>query len=83
MGYLASAESTEIQAAAATHAWVEVLIPGKGWTGFDATQRILTNNQFIPVAVGRDYQDAAPQRGSFKGEGSGGQPEVTLSISQQ
>ena len=83
MGYLASADTAEIQAAAATHAWVEVLIPGKGWTGFDATQRILTNNQFIPVAVGRDYLDAAPQRGSFKGEASGGQPEVMLSISQQ
>ncbi len=83
MGYLASTESAEIQAAAATHAWVEVLIPGNGWTGFDATQGILTNNQFISVAVGRDYQDAAPQRGSYKGEAGSGQPEVILSISQQ
>jgi len=83
MGYLASRHEGEESFPPATHAWAEVIIPGRGWTGFDATQRILANDQFIPVAVGRDYLDAAPQRGSFKGDAAGDTPVIRLSISQQ
>ena len=83
MGYLASAESLEKPFQPATHAWAEILLPGRGWTGFDATQQILANNLFIPVATGRDYHDAAPQRGSFKGDVQGGQPLVSVQISEQ
>jgi transglutaminase-like putative cysteine protease len=83
MGYLASRDEGAEQFPPATHAWAEVIIPGRGWTGFDATQQILANDQFIPVAVGRDYLDAAPQRGSFKGDAAGNNPVIRLSISQQ
>ena len=83
MGYLASHDEAAAPSPPATHAWTEVFIPGRGWTGFDATQQILANDLFIPVAVGRDYLDAAPQRGSFKGDAAGGTPEIRLSISQQ
>ncbi|KAB0666140.1 transglutaminase family protein [Oryzomonas japonica] len=83
MGYLASREEGAEEAPPATHAWTEVFIPGRGWTGFDATQQILANDLFIPVAVGRDYLDAAPQRGSFKGDAAGDNPVIRLSISQQ
>jgi transglutaminase-like putative cysteine protease len=83
MGYLASRDEAADLSPPATHAWAEVLIPGRGWSGFDATQQILANELFIPVAVGRDYLDAAPQRGSFKGDAAGDNPVIRLSISQQ
>ncbi len=66
-----------------THAWAEALVPGAGWVGFDATHNLLTNDHYIAVAVGRDSYDAAPQRGSFKGESSGAQPSVTVTMQAQ
>ncbi|MGH7370198.1 MAG: transglutaminase family protein [Candidatus Methylomirabilaceae bacterium] len=67
----------------APHAWAEVLIPGAGWRGFDATARLLADETYIAVAVGRDSADAAPQRGSFKGEDEGKPPDVTLAVMRQ
>ncbi len=64
----------------ATHAWAEVLVPGGGWIGFDATHNLLANDRYIPVAVGRDSYDAAPQRGSFKGDDPGKKPVVNITI---
>ncbi len=67
----------------ATHAWAEVLIPGAGWRGFDATNGLLADHTYVRVAVGRDSNDAAPQRGSFKGDGKGDDPEVSLRVMRQ
>jgi transglutaminase-like putative cysteine protease len=65
---------------AATHAWAEALVPGAGWIGFDATHDLLANDRYVPVAVGRDSYDAAPQRGSYKGGDPGSQPRVRLTM---
>jgi transglutaminase-like putative cysteine protease len=51
----------------ATHAWVEALLPGLGWIGFDPTNNLLAGERHIRVAVGRDYADVPPTRGVFKG----------------
>ncbi len=67
----------------ATHAWTEVLVPGAGWRGFDATHGLVANDTYVRVAVGRDYYDAAPQRGSFKGDADGGAPEIKLRVLPQ
>ena len=72
------AEPTE----AATHAWAEVLVPGAGWRGFDATHRLVVNDTYVAVAVGRDSRDAAPMRGSFKGEESGESPRVHVHVAR-
>lgn len=78
-GYIA--EGGEPQQA--THAWAEVLIPGAGWRGFDPTHQLIADETYIRVAVGRDYLDAAPQRGSFKGEDPGSPPEVFVNITRK
>jgi transglutaminase-like putative cysteine protease len=67
----------------ATHAWAEAMVPGAGWVGFDATHNLLTNDHYVAVAVGRDSYDAAPQRGSFKGDSAGEMPTVKVTVQEQ
>lgn len=52
----------------ATHAWIEALLPGLGWVGFDPTNNVPVAERHIRVAVGRDYADVPPTRGIFKGQ---------------
>jgi transglutaminase-like putative cysteine protease len=54
----------------ATHAWVEVLVPGLAWVALDPTNNQWCGEQHVTVAVGRDFLDAAPVRGTFKGSAS-------------
>lgn len=51
----------------ATHAWVEALLPGLGWVGFDPTNGVVTGNRHIRTAIGRDYADVPPTFGTMKG----------------
>lgn len=53
--------------AAASHAWVEVFLPGGFWWGLDPTNNQSTGERHVVVAVGRDYNDVAPMRGTYKG----------------
>lgn len=53
---------------AATHAWVEVLIPQLGWVGFDPTNWLVAGNRHIRTAIGRDYADVPPTHGMFRGK---------------
>lgn len=80
MGYVDPGVSDTPPGAQATHAWTEVLIPGAGWRGFDATSGLVTNDAYIPVAVGRDSRDAAPVRGTFKGDDGGAAPRVSVRV---
>jgi transglutaminase-like putative cysteine protease len=52
----------------ATHAWVEALLPGLGWVGFDPTNNTQVGDRHIRVAVGRDYADVPPTHGVFRGK---------------
>lgn len=51
----------------ATHAWVEAWIPGHGWTGIDPTNNVWVTNKHIKLAVGRNFNDCSPIKGTFKG----------------
>ena len=49
----------------ASHAWVQVYIPGAGWKGFDPTNGVLPHLDHIRTGVGRNYRDVAPVTGTL------------------
>jgi transglutaminase-like putative cysteine protease len=51
----------------ATHAWVEAFIPNHGWIGIDPTNNVWATNNHVKLAVGRDFSDCTPAKGTFKG----------------
>lgn len=51
----------------ATHAWVEAFIPGIGWKGIDPTNNIWVSDNHVKLAVGRNFKDCTPVKGTFKG----------------
>jgi transglutaminase-like putative cysteine protease len=61
--------SRKLTGAMATHAWVEVLVPGMHWVALDPTNRQWINDRYVAVSYGRDFRDATPLRGTFKGSG--------------
>jgi transglutaminase-like putative cysteine protease len=61
---------TPLVGSLATHAWVEVLVPGMTWVALDPTNNQWCGEQHVTIAVGRDFLDAAPVRGTFKGSAS-------------
>jgi len=74
-GYIEAAPPTisekgkPLVGAFATHAWVEVLVPGMNWVALDPTNRQWCDERYVTVSFGRDARDAAPLRGTFKGSG--------------
>ena len=78
-GYLHSEGMSGKQSVgSASHAWAEFLIPGMGWVGVDPTNNMFADRRHIPVAVGRDYIDAAPTRGTVLG---GGESSLEVRVS--
>lgn len=53
--------------AAESHAWVEVCLPGGFWWPLDPTNDCVAGERHVKVSIGRDYHDATPTRGVFKG----------------
>ena len=54
--------------ASETHAWAEILFPSIGWIGFDPANHRLVGANYVKVAIGRDYQDVAPNKGRYTGK---------------
>lgn len=76
-GYLYHKGSRDRSAADATHAWVEAWLPSLGWVGFDPTNNILAAERHVRAAVGRDYADVPPTRGTYKG---GADSELSIAV---
>jgi transglutaminase-like putative cysteine protease len=51
----------------ATHAWVEAYIPFYGWLGIDPTNNCVVNDLHVRLAIGRNFSDCSPVKGTYKG----------------
>lgn len=59
----------KVQGAQASHAWVSVFVPGRGWIGFDPTNDLMVSDNHVTLAWGRDYGDVTPVQGVTLGGG--------------
>jgi transglutaminase-like putative cysteine protease len=50
-----------------SHAWIEAAVPGLGWVELDPTHPDPSHEDYVRLAVGRDYADVPPLRGSYLG----------------
>lgn len=62
---------------AESHAWVEACLPGGFWWPLDPTNDCVAGERHVKVSIGRDYLDATPTRGVFKGTNT---KELTVSV---
>jgi transglutaminase-like putative cysteine protease len=67
-GYICPKE-TGVRGEGATHAWVEAYIPFFGWLGLDPTNNCIVTDGHVSIAVGRNFNDCTPVKGTFKGSG--------------
>jgi transglutaminase-like putative cysteine protease len=55
----------------ASHAWVSVYLPGTrgsgAWADFDPTNGRQPGDDYVTLAIGRDYSDVSPMRGVLHG----------------
>jgi transglutaminase-like putative cysteine protease len=63
-GYLHKPGQAEQEAG---HAWAEVHIADLGWVSFDPANVVSATEHYVRLAIGLDYLDAAPVRGSYYG----------------
>jgi len=69
-GYIFSPRSQagSTRGGGATHAWVQIYLPGAGWVDFDPTNDIVGNRNLIRVAFAWDHGQVLPLWGTFYGE---------------
>jgi transglutaminase-like putative cysteine protease len=65
--YVPLRDGADDRGGGATHAWVQVFLPGAGWVEFDPTNGIVGNRDLIRVGVARDPQQALPLHGTYSG----------------
>lgn len=68
---------TKLIGADASHAWVQLFVPGFGWVDLDPTNNVLSSGRHITVAWGRDFEDVSPIRGVISG---GGKHAVSVAV---
>jgi transglutaminase-like putative cysteine protease len=66
----------------ATHAWVEAYMPFYGWLGLDPTNNCLVNETHVRLAVGKNFSDCSPVKGTYRGT-SNHTMEVYVTVSYE
>jgi transglutaminase-like putative cysteine protease len=81
--FVPSADDAHTTGGGATHAWMQVYLPGAGWIDFDPTNSIVGNRNLIRVAVAWDHTHVLPLWGTFVGKASSflGM-DVTVSVTE-
>jgi transglutaminase-like putative cysteine protease len=69
----------KVLGAQASHAWVSLFVPGRGWLGFDPTNDLMVSDSHVTLAWGRDYGDVTPVKGITLG-GAGQTVEVEVYV---
>lgn len=77
-GYICP-KNHELRGEGATHAWVEAYIPFHGWIGLDPTNNCIVNDRHVRLAIGRNFSDCTPVKGTYKGS-SEHKLEVSVTI---
>lgn len=65
-GYVCPKDSS-LRGEGATHAWVEAFVPYYGWLGIDPTNNCVVNDLHVRLAIGRNFSDCSPMKGTYKG----------------
>jgi transglutaminase-like putative cysteine protease len=68
--FVPGADDTGLTGGGATHAWMQLYLPGAGWIDFDPTNSIIGNRNLIRVAVAWDHTHVLPLWGTFIGKAS-------------
>jgi transglutaminase-like putative cysteine protease len=66
-GYIFVPNYDTTRGGGATHAWLQIYLPGAGWVDFDPTNGIVGNRHLIRVAVAWDHYQALPLWGTWHG----------------
>lgn len=67
----------------ATHAWVQIYLPGAGWVDFDPTNDIVGNKNLIRVAFAWDHRQVLPLWGTYYGPAEAFQSmDVTVRVTE-
>ena len=74
-GYICP-KNKDLRGEGATHAWVDAYIPYHGWIGLDPTNNCIVSDRHVRLAVGRNFSDCTPVKGTYKGSS-----EHTLEVS--
>lgn len=78
-GYLYDGEHSE--AYVAGHAWAAAWVADLGWVSFDVSNCVSATENYVSVAVGLDYETAAPIRGVRSGGVGDEALDVAVSVS--
>lgn len=74
-GYICP-RNKDLRGEGATHAWVDAYIPYHGWLGLDPTNNCVVSDRHVRLAVGRNFSDCTPVKGTYRGPS-----EHTLEVS--